>query len=318
MNKLTLLANGCSMCYGSGLFEDLKTKLCFDNNARFSASWPGILGKELGFNKIVNLGYPGSSNDRILRTTIAWILENWISKSQPIDSLFVVIGWSGPMRREFYINEEWRQLIPYHDYQETSASLLNRVYREVAWSEYESAIRFATQLIGLQSILKFYRISYLFFDAITSITRTNIDAENALNIYLPHIDQHRYYNFLDEKGDMATQVGDNTHINLRAHPNEVGHALWGHKLARFVRDSLLFPIVNEKTTLIPEPCIFEGTGTVKISDRKIGISSKPSDSKEINKLKSLNYELIKNNKDCPKGFLAKLKKFYHQDPFIYE
>lgn len=132
MSQSILLANGCSMCYGSGLYEDKKTKQCTDNLLRMKNSWPGIVGQKLHFHQVINLGYPGGSNDRIIRTTIAWITENWLSDRNADDFLLVCIGWSGPMRREFYINNAWRQLIPYHDYTDTPASMLNRVYREVA------------------------------------------------------------------------------------------------------------------------------------------------------------------------------------------
>jgi hypothetical protein len=316
MNKPILFANGCSMCYGSGLFEDPETKLCFNNNERFASSWPGVLGRELGFRKVVNLGFPGSSNDRIVRTTIAWILENGFTEPQVTNSIFVIIGWSGPMRREFYIHDDWRQLIPYHDYVDIPAALLNRIYREVAWSEYESAIRFATQIISLQAFFRSHKIPYLFFDAITSFMNTNIDSDNALDIYLPHIDQNNYFNFKDKIGDMATQVGDSLKGAERGHPNSAGHFEWAHKLAKFIREKQLYFALNE-SIVNSEPIIFEGTGTVEIFDRKVGLSRKAPIAENFKRLKSFHdSQVLQNTKQ--KGLLARVRQALHRDPFIYE
>ena len=113
MTELILLANGCSMTYGSELSEN--------HHERMASCWVGQLAQKSAACRAVNLGYPGGSNDRILRTTIEWISKHYLTKIKD-RMLFVCIGWSSPMRREFYIDDQWRQLIPYHDYQDKAAS----------------------------------------------------------------------------------------------------------------------------------------------------------------------------------------------------
>jgi hypothetical protein len=319
MSEVVLFANGCSMSYGSGLFEDTATKLCFDNTARLISSWPGVLGRELGFHRVVNISYPGSSNDRIVRTTISWILEHWIAQSKLASNIFVVIGWSGPMRREFYINGDWRQLIPYHDYIDTPASLLNRVYREVAWSEYESAIRFATQIITLQEFFRSYKIPYLFFDAITSFVRTNLDSNNALDAYLPHIDRRNYFHLGDEIGAMATQVGRELDgVELLGHPTEADHAEWAYKLANFVQERRLCPPLVVKTMMNAGPPVVEGTGTVEILDSKIGLSRQAPSDCDFHRLQTLSDSDLPTNTIWKKGFFQRIRRAWQRDPFIYE
>ncbi|MBV9575584.1 MAG: hypothetical protein JO149_03070, partial [Gammaproteobacteria bacterium] len=308
--KTTLLVNGCSMCYGSELFEDSTTKLCIDNQARLAASWSGLLGKQLGFERVVNLGYPGGSNDRILRTTMAWIL-NWLTCHSPRNTLCVIIGWSGPMRREFYINDEWRQLIPYHDYADASAALLNRAYREIAWSEYESAIRFSTQLLSLQSFLQQHKIPYLFFDAITSFAQINEDSGYALNSYLPHILKQFYFNFNMAKGDMASQL-HTIHEAKHTHPNQSGHLAWAQKLATYINDEKLFPVLSPTTDII-----YEGTGTIEIYDKKIGLPPVSPQKNNFARLDAMN-EIASTQTNKSKNIWLKLKKAFSRDPFIYE
>lgn len=319
MDEFVLFTNGCSMCYGSELFEDPQTKLCIDNKARLSASWPGQLGKQLGFHRVVNLGYPGSSNDRIIRTTIAWILENWLHEKQSTDNLFVVIGWSAPMRREFYMNENWRQIIPYHDYADPEVSLFNRVYREVAWSEYESAIRFATQIILLQEFFKSHKIAYLFFDAITSFKNTNLDSNNALDVYLKHIIQRNYFNFNNIAGEMATQIRSNNlnNNNSSTHPNEKEHAEWASRLAAYICKERLISFCDNKTT--QKSILYEGVGTVEILDRKIGLSKRPpSTAHDSKNIKSFDDKSKILNKAQKKGIWTRLRQAIKRDPFIYD
>lgn len=310
MGNSVLFANGCSMTYGSGLYENTESKVCFDHDMRMKCAWPGLLGKKLGVSSIINLGYPSSSNDRIIRTTISWIVENWLTTARPVDSLFVVIGWSHPMRREFFINDEWRQLIPYHDYVDPPASLLNRIYREVAWSEYESAIRFINQVILLQQFLHSHNISYLFFDAIVSIAQTSIDAKNALDPFLKTINAQQYFNIGDVNGDMARQLGIDQEGATRTHPNEQGHARWSELLANYIEQENLF--TQRLQEPVQEPS-FEGNLDAVIRDKKIGLSRVPQGAQPL----TSDYEsLLANQKN--QNLLQRLRNAFKKDPFIYD
>ncbi|MFN8771071.1 MAG: DUF6071 family protein [Neisseriaceae bacterium] len=312
MSETIFLANGCSMCYGSELYDDLETRKCFDNVERFKNSWPGKLGSTLGFNQVVNLGYPGGSNDRILRTTITWILQNWSSNSK--NNLFVIIGWSSPMRREFYLNEKWRQLIPHHDYSDPEASILNRVYREIAWSTYESAIRFAIQVITLQNFLKQHNIPYLFFDAISSFSKTNLDSESAIDLYIPFIDKKHYFKFGSENCSMADYL--KTNENGNRHPNIEEHKKWANILIEFIKEeNLLTDSLQLNENL---PITFSGIDEVEIYDKKIGLSAQPSSVNNLfARLEALNNANF-STQTRKEGLLNKIRKAFKRDPFIYE
>lgn len=311
MGNSVLFANGCSMTYGSELYENTESKVCFDHAMRMKSAWPGVLGKKLGFSRVINQGYPSSSNDRIVRTTISWIIENWLETSLPTDSLFVVIGWSHPMRREFFIHDEWRQLIPYHDYVDPPASLLNRIYREVAWSEYESAIRFINQVILLQQFLHSHHIPYLFFDAIVSIGQTNIDAKGALDPFFKTINEKQYFNFKDQNGDMARKLGIDQEGSTRKHPNEQSHSRWAELLAQYIEQQNLFiPRLQEPL----QETLFEGNLDVTIRDKKIGLSRVPQGTQPL----ISDYESLSSNNIENKNLLQRLRNAFKKDPFIYD
>ena len=306
MKEYVLLTNGCSMCYGSDLTED--------HLQRMKSCWSGKLGKAAGFDEVVNLGYPGGSNDRILRTTIEWIIQHYLNKKIDTNSLLVCIGWTSPMRREFYIDDEWRQLIPYHDYKDSAASFLNRVYRETAWHENESAIRFATQLISLQSFLKHNNISYVFFDAINSFQSINKDCNNLLDNYISAIDSSHYLNFSFPKSSMADILNTAAEHSPQRHPNEVEHQKWSEQLYDFIKSKKIATQILRDSR---EPK-YNGTLAVTIRDKKIGLSKKPpkldpSSFQRINATTNEQY-LTKDKKNILKKILSARKK----DPFIYE
>ena len=75
---MNLLVNGCS--FTAGTIESL--------NGDFSKTWPNVTG-----HNIVDLSMKGSSNDRIVRTTVNYLVDNHPD--------FVVIQWTLPQRYEY-------------------------------------------------------------------------------------------------------------------------------------------------------------------------------------------------------------------------
>jgi hypothetical protein len=78
-----ILTNGDSFTYGEEL-DDL------------SNNWPTVLSKKIENSLLTNIAHPGSSNDRILRTTIEHIINPLNTRPD-----LVIIGWSSPGRMEF-------------------------------------------------------------------------------------------------------------------------------------------------------------------------------------------------------------------------
>jgi len=228
-----LFANGCSMTYGSELADDIN-QVCVDDAFRQANAWPGRLQKALGHAAAINWAVPSGSNDRIVRTTIQWVLGEHLQKGNSPDELLVVVGWSGPMRREFYVDRQWRQVVPYHDHENPSLQRLVEVYREVAWADFESSIRFLTEVLSLQSFLQVYAVPYLFFDAISPIQETLCFAGDDGLPYANAIDRKRYFGFDDINGCMADAVADAVPKWNGKHPSAEGHAWWSERLREYI------------------------------------------------------------------------------------
>ncbi|GAA1972801.1 DUF6071 family protein [Kitasatospora viridis] len=218
-----LYANGCSMTYGSELRDDPVTKTCSDNSYRWKHSWPGSLAQLTDAQGAFNDAWPSGSNDRVVRTTVQFVLEHWLGRGLPADGLLVVIGWSHPARREFFVDGAFRQVVPHHGYDIPRLDALVRQYRATAWHEEESRWRFAVQALTLRSFLRDHGIRYLFFDALC--TNTPPDG-------LEHGGQlaDHYLGFGRPGAAMAELLdGDPANWSGR-HPSEAGHARWAQRI----------------------------------------------------------------------------------------
>ncbi|MCU9952103.1 hypothetical protein OEJ37_01760 [Burkholderia sp. BKH01] len=238
-----LYANGCSMTYGYELIDDPQTHVCLDDAYREAHAWPGRLAVRVGAEKVVNDSIPGGSNDRILRTTIQWVTDFLGAGGDAARrSLLVVIGWSDPMRREYFVGDEWKQTIPYHDYPDLPAlDRLNKVYREVAWNDHESACRFATQALALQAFLQHHRVRFLFFDALKSCQETFAAARQAV-AHTRALNARTYLHFGDCGGSMASILSAETPHWKGRHPAEDGHDYWAGVLAGHLRREALLAL----------------------------------------------------------------------------
>ncbi|WP_458083416.1 DUF6071 family protein [Streptomyces malaysiensis] len=233
---MLLYANGCSMTYGAELVDDADPDPV-RQRYREDHSWPARLGEFLDADRVVNDAVISGSNDRIVRTTIDWLAEH--REDAEKGHLLIVIGWSGAMRREFYVDGEFRQVIPYQPHQHPDLQRLTDVYREVAWNDQECGARLITQVLSLQSFLCLYRVPYLFFDAIESSFDTLGRAGLADSGSAKMVDRSRFYRFGDADGSMADVLRASGTEWKGRHPAEDGHETWAHKLAAHVASERL-------------------------------------------------------------------------------
>ncbi|MEM9546921.1 MAG: DUF6071 family protein [Bacteroidota bacterium] len=231
-----LYANGCSFTTGYGS-EDTESNE--DYAFIHPHAWPQKLCELMGLDDVFNHGLAGGSNDRILRTTIDWILNQWIGKNRSTSDLTVIVGWTDNSRREFLIDGKWVQIIPYHNYPKSpEMNKLNKIYRSVAWSEEEASHRFAYQLLALQSFLCFYDIRYFFFDAfMPSKEIVSADTSHWEN-YKSQIDKTRYYGFDQSGMDMRSQVALEFPKWKKRHPSKKGHLYWAQELNSFIEKKI--------------------------------------------------------------------------------
>jgi hypothetical protein len=88
----TLLTNGCSWTWGGGINHS-------SEQDRLETVWPHHLMNLLEFDNNINLSMGCGSNQRIVRTTLDWILQQ---SRETLDNTTAVIQWTEPSRHEYY------------------------------------------------------------------------------------------------------------------------------------------------------------------------------------------------------------------------
>ncbi|MGW1835145.1 DUF6071 family protein [Streptomyces sp. BBFR2] len=220
-------ANGCSMTYGSELADDPATGVCTDHEYRWRYSWPGRLHALLDADGVYNDAMPSGSNDRVLRTTIAFVAR-WLRQGLPPQALLVAVGWSHPARREFHVAGEYRQIVPHHAYDIRPLDRLVTAYRRTAVSQDEAEQRYATQVASLHAFLEQHGVRHVFFDGISV---PGLPAHLADTCVREAVSGALFFRPGPAEPTMAEFLRRRPHALSVQHPNETGHRLWAESLA---------------------------------------------------------------------------------------
>jgi hypothetical protein len=108
-----IYVNGDSWAYGSELRDPARPDIKNDfdvvhDTYRQAHNWPGLLGKEYNL-PVINSGWAGGSNHRILRTTITDITNLKREGRKPL----AIIAWTQMQRFELYNaeNDHWIEFV---------------------------------------------------------------------------------------------------------------------------------------------------------------------------------------------------------------
>ena len=182
--------------------------------------WPKVLGKKLGV-ETWNSGRLGSSNDRIVRTTINSI--EYLESLGKTD-IFVVIGLTSINR--------YSNLTPKYTYEELrfESDNINPVLVQ----------KNLVNLINIQNYLSMKGYDYLIFNAFDILME---DDFKSLPLY-QYIDFDKIYNndlkahfrnFIDNKFNTNWGVKGKHYQTI--HPTDFSHIEWGNELHRYIKEN---------------------------------------------------------------------------------
>lgn len=230
---MLLFANGCSMTMGAELA------------APESASFPALIARRFGL-MLDNGALGGSSNCRILRTTLLWVTDYLAKGGDPAD-LFVLIGWTAPDRREFGLaaNEQhpdakqfWRYIHIHHQFADATPELmqLRKLIIRSFWCDRESMTRLLVAAVSLQNVLASHGIRHCFLH---TMPICNVHPE--LTPLSTSMDTTRFFQFLEPKGDFLSTSRDPWGVPAGPlkHPLEEGHERWSELLIDFIEQNRL-------------------------------------------------------------------------------
>lgn len=172
---MNIFANGCSWTYGGSLnLDDPSLQL-----QRLQSVWPHHLTNLLNGKKCTNLAMGCGGNDRILRTTLDWVLK---TPAEELKETLAIIQWSVLSRYEYYFTEKideccgneedrWALVNTNHvisRYENDSYAIkranLRRELRMETYTELEGMYKLNTWCLALSNLFRMYNIRYFFFN----------------------------------------------------------------------------------------------------------------------------------------------------------
>jgi len=155
-----LYVNGDSWAYGSELRDLTRSDITNDfdpvhDTYRQQHNWAGLLGKRLGL-PVVNNGWAGGSNQRIMRTTLSDITNLKREGRKPL----AVIAWTQMQRFELYDANACR----WSEFVSPTAGNVPKIGLEI-WEKYSSdrsdVHMYLQQLVYMDAFLKTNQVTYL-------------------------------------------------------------------------------------------------------------------------------------------------------------
>ena len=164
---MILFTNGCSWTRGGGLNF-------YTEQDRLNLVWPKHLGDLLGADKVINLSRGCSSNQRIVRTTHDWFLNEYKG-----EEIIAVIQWSDLARYEYYVTDKindfsnlphrWSlitptsTIMPNLDANGNPIKVVEFEDRLATYTDIEGMYRHMTHLGALTNLFSMFNVRYYYW-----------------------------------------------------------------------------------------------------------------------------------------------------------
>ena len=237
-----LLANGCS--HTSGAEIEYKNQVECHHKA-----WPKFIADKLGCG-YVNLAKAGSGNQRIIRTTQSWIIDNVIiNKNYRPEDITLFIMWSGLDRKEVYFRDTnvLDDINPLCKPEYIRTNMVKEIntlkdvivyFHDILFSNYE----FLMMFINFNSFLENNKIKVYYANGINEVMKPS-DMDNTHRLYHDYTNLMNYINSkqinymnINEQNDVFFHHMNNyskipmpKHVEF-AHWGEDGQIYWANKV----------------------------------------------------------------------------------------
>jgi len=212
----------------------------------------------LGIRRVINEAEEGVSNDRIFRTTTAFI-ANYLAAGNDPTKLFVVIGWTTSGRTELFMQPDTnRPAFFQHLQAHFPPSFRETPSREVAqafeqWRKLYAAYfvhhegendLWATKAYALQCVMEANNIPYLFTTALPMYAEHEWGSSQTQRDLAPLLTHERFIGPADSF--MRFVQSNNLPVEQYQHPSESSHVAWGKHLAAYVNTHNIMETPNAK------------------------------------------------------------------------
>lgn len=216
---------------------------------RFKHRYANILAQKLNA-EVVDLSMTGSSNHAIIRKLIDFLISNGYTDKDKNKDIFVCIGWTSPVRTEFWIDKfgyfynygPWFDSSPFMR-ENTDIREALKQFTAYLHGEKKQVIDYYLQILTTERFLKSYNINYVMFQCFYNNEYELTHSDNFFDkVGHVGIQEYQIYNEVDNKRFLSKNQSlfhkffsknYNRYMFEKTHPNELGHQI----IADFVYDS---------------------------------------------------------------------------------
>lgn len=209
---MKLLTLGDSFTYGEELSD-------------LTEAWPYVLGRRIGY-EVTNLGEPASSNDKIVRKLLEYLIENYNNTD------LVIIGWSLLGRQELADELGYYDIWPgasryYGDHRNQVVKYISTYHSRQAYFR-----KYLQQIILVQDFLKYRNIRYVMLDVLANDYYRK-QHQFAWDNYANQIDQT---NYIDFNNTGMCEWTSHTPKGSQGHFLEQGHQIVADRIYEHIRN----------------------------------------------------------------------------------
>lgn len=220
-------------------------------------SFGGVLANKLGYRPI-NIALAGAANPGITRSIIEWFNQ----EHNPVDQVFVLVGWADSNRIEVPFNRptwyniwnphcDWfdqtsvgymRINMAYQGHGEEEKALIAEYHRFMVRNENYLEIQSANTILQLQYFLKLKGASHLFCNTQHMFTPN----DPHLGWYIECIDKSSYIDYDKNEEAFYRKYAEMGYTNLKAkyhHHDEIPHRLYAEYLHEHIQKHNLLNIL---------------------------------------------------------------------------
>jgi hypothetical protein len=199
--RKTIICDGDSWVFGSEIVDPQLVEknpgkhvtgydfLPHNDLYRHNKIFPYYLAEMMDNANVINLAYPADDNGNILRRTIDYITQNYLSQNKSTDNILLIVGWSSPERNNFWFRDSesnlsmnWRLWPQVQHFDHPAQEEMWGLYVSYLWNIEEYMPRYIHNVMMLQNFCTVHNIDWLCFNSFYQTPGKNITDWNDLNI----------------------------------------------------------------------------------------------------------------------------------------
>jgi hypothetical protein len=226
----------------------------------------------------INISWPADDNTTILRRTMDYVTNNYLSQGKSTEDLMIIVGWSSPERNSFWYDDGNLSILfrLWPNVKHFDSDLQKQfwdIYTRCIWNPQEYMSRYVHTIINFQNWCIANNLKWLCFNSFQQVKNLDINEWQDLNVrneiealthrlggYHYHdnsnvrkntsydlmplwdqVDKVRFYKKDQENNTFKSFITEHNKTNAFNgwHPSPESHQIWAQELWSYIKENNL-------------------------------------------------------------------------------